>query len=253
MNTKEIGLKFKEKLGLKYFPIGLMFSNIIPENAKRFMKKGAGCIVPLIFSSAKGQNVAIDKDSTGWDCSAFYLGYKDWIFEGIECFLTDGIVFGRNGERFIKTKSQAKAFVESFKPKEINTKVTIFKSLEEFKDNEKPEIVIFFVTPDELSGLVYLLHYNSPNMDDIVITRFISGCGSIITLPMKIKLEGSKKAVIGMHDISARLRLPKEIMTLAMPIDLLNDIYIEIDDSFVITNNWERIKERNLSDQIITE
>jgi hypothetical protein len=73
MNTREIGLKLKNDLGLKYFPIGILFSDRMPDNAKKFMKKGAGCIVPLIFSSAKGDIVAIDKDSTGWDCSAFYL------------------------------------------------------------------------------------------------------------------------------------------------------------------------------------
>jgi uncharacterized protein YceK len=251
MNSKDIGLKFKKDLGLKYFPIGMMFSDIVPEDSKRFVKKGAGCIVPLIFSSAKGQTVAIDKDSTGWDCSAFYLGYKNWIFEGIECFLTDGFIFGRSGERFIKTKKQAKDFVESFRPKEINNKVTVFKPLEDFKDGENPLVVIFFASPDELSGLVYLLHYNSPDKDDIVITRFISGCGSIVTLPMRYNLEGKKKAVMGMHDISARLRLPKDIMTLAMPFELMNDLCNEIDNSFVITDNWKKIKERNLSDHNI--
>jgi uncharacterized protein YceK len=225
----------------------------VPANAKRFVKKGAGCIVPLIFSSAKGHTIAVDKDSTGWDCSAFYLGYKNWIFEGIECFLTDGFIFGRDGERFIKTKKQAKAFVESFRPKAINKQVTIFKPLDDFKDGENPVVVIFFASPDELSCLVYLLHYNSPDKDDIVITRFISGCGSIVTLPMRYKSEGKKKAVMGMHDISARSRLPKDILTLALPFDLLIDIYNEIDNSFIITDNWKRIKKRNLSDQIVNE
>jgi uncharacterized protein YceK len=253
MNTKDIGLKFKKELGLKYFPIGIMYTDTMPSNVKRFTKKGAGCIIPLIFSSAKGQIVGIDKNSTGWDCSAFYLGYKDWIFEGIECFLTDGLVFGREGERFIKTKNQAKAFIESFKPKEINNYVTLFKPLEEFGDNEYPEVAIFFISPDELSGLIFLLHFNSPDKDDIVITRFISGCGSIVTLPLKYKSECKKKAVMGMHDISARSRLPKNLMTLAMPFDLLIDIYNEIDNSFIMTDNWKRIKKRNLSDQIVNE
>jgi uncharacterized protein (DUF169 family) len=248
MNTREIGLKLKNDLGLKYFPIGILFSDRMPDNAKKFMKKGAGCIVPLIFSSAKGDIVAIDKDSTGWDCSAFYLGYQDWIFEGIECFLADGVVFGRNGERFIKTKSQAKEYVKSFKPKELNTRVTIFKPLEKFTDEEDPEVVLFFVTPDELSGLVFLLHYNSPDKDDVVISRFLSGCGSIVTMPMKYRVEGTKKAVMGMFDISARLRLPKDILTLAMPVDLLIDMYKEIDKSFIITDNWKNIKERNRSE-----
>lgn len=147
MDTREMGLKLKKDLGLKYFPIGVLLSDSIPVDAKKFMKKGNGCIIPLIFSSAKGQTVSIDKDSTGWPCSAFYLEYQNSIFEGIECFLSDGVGSPRSGERFVKTPAQAKFFVESFKPKQINDKVTIFKPLEEFSENENPEVVVFFVTP----------------------------------------------------------------------------------------------------------
>jgi uncharacterized protein (DUF169 family) len=240
-----IGVKIKEKLGLEFFPVGMFYSDTPPENAIGFKRKGNGCIVPLVFSSAKGKTVAFDKDTTGWDCSAFFLGYKDWIFNGIECFLSNGSIIGRKGERFIKTKSQAKAFIKSFVPKSINNSVTIFKPLENFGLNETPEIVIFFANPDQLSGLVNLLHFNSPEKDDLIITRFMSGCGSIVTLPMKYKNEGKLKAVWGMHDISARLRIPAELMTITIPYDLLKDIYKDIDKSFIITDNWKRIKERN--------
>jgi hypothetical protein len=250
MNAHEVGTKLKSDLGLKYFPIGVMFSESTPEKARKFAKKGNGCIVPLIFTSAKGQIVAIDKESTGWDCSAFYLGYKDWIFPGIECFLTDGIVFNRNGERFIKSKKMAKDFVSSFVPKEKNDKVTIFKPLEKFMDNEQAELVIFFASPDELSGLIYLLHFNHALADDKVITGLNSGCGSIFTKPMKLLLEGQKKAVWGMHDISARLRLPKGLMTLTLPYCMVQEIMEEIDQSFVTTENWEKLRERNLSDDL---
>jgi hypothetical protein len=51
---------------------------------------------------------------------------------------------------------------------------------------------------------------------------------------------------MGMHDISVRSKLPKDILTLAMPIELFGDIYNEMDNSFIITDNWEKIKERNL-------
>lgn len=248
MKTKEIGLKLKEDLGLKYFPIGVMLSDIMPENAKKFVKKGNGCVTPLIFSSAKGKTTAMDKDTTGWPCSAFYLGYQDWIYPGIECFLSDGVGSPMGGERFIKTPNQAKAFVASFIPKEIHNKVTVFKPLEQFNDDENPEIAIFFVTPDELSGLVYLLHFNSPDVDDTIVTRFNSGCSSIVTLPMRYKIEGKMKAVMGMHDINARLRLPKDILTLSMPINLVKEICSYIDDSFIKTENWNKIKERNQID-----
>lgn len=245
VNANIIGLKIREKLGLEFFPVGMYYSENRPENATGFKGKGNGCIIPLIFSGAKGKIVAFDKDTTGWECSAFYLGYKDWIFNGIECFLSDGSIAGRDGERFIKTNRQAKAFVKSLIPKSINTRVTIFKPLEYFSLNETPEIVIFFAKPDELSGLVNLLHFNSPEKDDLIITRFMSGCGSVVTLPMKYKDEGKVKAVWGMHDISARLRIPSELMTLTMPYILLMDIYKDIDNSFLITDTWKRILERN--------
>jgi uncharacterized protein (DUF169 family) len=252
-NCKVAGEKLKDSLGLHYYPVGMYFSDGYPKDAINTDKKFNGCIVPLLFSSAKGKKVAFDKSNTGRDCAAFFLGYKDWIFKGIEGFLSDGMVFGKGGERFIKTKKQAKAFIESFKPKSINNKVTVFKPLKEFEEDEYPEIVIFFVNPDELSGLVYLLHYNAPDKDDLVITGFHSGCGSVVTLPMKYKNEGKIKVIMGMHDISVRSKLPGDIVTLAMPFELVKNICDEIDNSFIITDNWEKIKKRNLSNQIINQ
>jgi uncharacterized protein (DUF169 family) len=245
-NFKVIAEKFKDSLGLHYFPVGIYFSDEYPKDAINIEKKFDGCIVPLIFSSANGKTIAFSKNNVGRDCAAFFLGYKDWIFKGVEGFLSDGIIFGKGGERFVKTKKQAKTFLESFKPKIINNRVTIFKPLKEFEGDECPEIVIFFVNPDELSGLVYLLHYNSPDKDNLIITGFHSGCGSVLTLPMRNKNEGKIKAVMGMHDISVRSKLPKDILTLAMPIELVSDIYNEMDNSFIITDNWKKIKERNL-------
>jgi uncharacterized protein (DUF169 family) len=247
MDVSELAKNITRKLGLENLPIGMYFSESRPDNAIGFTTKGNGCIIPLIYSSAKGKTVVIDKDTTGWNCSAFYLGYQEWIFEGIECFLSDGIVNGRPSERFIKTEKQAKSFVEMYKPHTINHKKTIFKPLTEFKEKESPELVIFFVNPDQLSALVYLLHFNAPERTDIIVSGFVSGCGSIITLPMKLQREGKKQAVWGMHDVSVRKRLPKDLMTLTMPYELLVAINNDIDISFIITENWTALKDRNNS------
>ncbi|MGD8781660.1 MAG: hypothetical protein PVH88_22175 [Ignavibacteria bacterium] len=50
-----------------------------------------------------------------------------------------------------------------------------------------------------------------------------------------------------MQDITARLRLPKNIMTLSLPYSMTVEMVNEIDNSFIITDNWAKIKERNLS------
>ena len=246
---KVIGRKIKESLGLRYYPVGMYFSEEFPKDVINTEKQYNGCIVPLIFSSAKGKGVAFNKNNTGRDCAAFFMGYKDWIFKGVENFLSDGMVFGRAGERFIKTGKQAKEYLKSFIPRKINTKTTVFKPLQDFIGDECPEIIIFFVNPDELSGLIYLLHYNSPDKDNIIVTGLHSGCGSVVTMPVRYKSEGKKKAVIGMHDVSVRSKLPKDIMTITIPFELVREMYHDINNSFVITENWEKIKKRNMSDR----
>ncbi len=97
-----ISLETKEKLGMQLSPVGMLFSEKMPDNSLHFKKKGSGCITPLIFRSAKGKVVAFNDDTTGWPCSSFYLGYSEWIFPGIEKFLSNETIHGREPERFLK-------------------------------------------------------------------------------------------------------------------------------------------------------
>ncbi len=243
----EISEIFKQKLAMQYSPIGFYFANKKPERAIGVEKPGNGCIMPLILASARGKTVAFDENSTGWECSAFHLGYKDWIFEGIEYFLSHGFLF-RACERFVKTPELAKRYVESLRPQEKTKGAVVFKPLEKFSDLEKPEVVIFFANPDQLSALVYLLYFDAPQEENRIVARFASACGSIITLPLRYARGGEKKAVWGLHDIFARARLPKELMTLAFPFDLLVEMWKEMKESFLYTERWNNIAQRIQND-----
>lgn len=229
---------------MDYAPVGFYFADKKPEAAIGFRKPGQGCIMPLILASARGKTVAFDKNSAGWDCSAFYLGYKNWIFPGIEYFLSQGPLKGRTCERFIKTPELAKSYVKSLKPPKKAIGVAIFKPLEKFSNSQKPQIVTFFANPDQLSALVYLLYFDAPEVEDRVVTRFASACGSIVTLPLQYAHKGEKKAVWGFHDISARARLPKEIMSLTLPFGLLVDMWKNMNESFLRTERWAKIAQR---------
>ncbi len=239
----DIGDKFIAELGLRYSPVGLFYEKTRPAESTGFNGNG-GCVVPLIFSAAKGKIIHFDHDSLGWNCSAFYLGYRNWIFPGIENFLSNGSVLNKPGERFIKTSKKAKEFVRSFMPVTIRKDVTVFKPLEICNDKEKPEIVIFFANPDQLSALVFLLQNEDPGNDSIVRTSLSSGCGSVVSLPIRYKASGHNVAVWGMQDISVRKRLPADIMTLSMSYDLLTEIYKNLDQSFIKTDNWQILRSR---------
>jgi uncharacterized protein (DUF169 family) len=234
-----------EKLSFAYQPIGLMMADKIPTGAVSLKKKGSGCIATLIFSAAKGKTVAIDKDSTGYSCSAFFLGYSDWIFKGVEYFLAHSpIPIGRECERFVQKPKQAKEFVRQFVPEQHEERAYVFKPFASFAAGEEPEVVIFFANPDQMSALVYLVHYAHPLDSDRIRTDFASACMGMATIPLRYARKGEDKALWGLHDIAIRPTLPAELTTLAMPLPMFRELCNLAPKSFLITDHWKKIQER---------
>lgn len=126
----------------------------------------------------------------------------------------------------------------------LKDNVAIFKPLTMYEADEIPEIAIFYVNNDQISALIFLLHYETPTEFDRVVTGFMSSCAAVSTMPLKLARSGSNKVVWGHHDLSARTRMPKELTTLAMPISVLMKIGEIIDDSFVKTHLWKDILDR---------
>ena len=245
MKPIEIAKAFNDALKLnKYKPCGVYFSDEKPADALELKKKGNGCIVPLILKASTGIPVVFTEESTGWPCSAFYLGFQDTIFEGIEYFLSNKDDFWRPCERFIQNPALAKAFVDNVNPVKPDKKFVVIKPLEDFSANEEPESVLFFVNADQLSALVTLSHYDAPGRMDRVLAPFSSACMALVTLPLKLARKDEEKAVMGNFDIAARTRMPADLLSFAMPYAFLKKLAGFLPESFVTTHNWGTIKER---------
>jgi uncharacterized protein (DUF169 family) len=245
MKPSDFAKSFSEALKLeKYKPCGVYFSNEKPDNALELKKKGNGCIVPLILKASTGIPLVVAEESTGWPCSAFYLGFQDTIFEGIEYFLSNKDDFWRPCERFIQNPELARSFVENVHPVKPDKKYVVVKPLEYFLDKEEPESVLFFVNPDQLSALVFLCHYDAPGSMDRVLSPFASACMALITLPLKLARAGENKAIIGNFDIAARTRMPADLLSFALPYTLLEKIAEFLPESFVTTHNWGILRDR---------
>jgi len=245
MIPTEITKAFTEALKLdKYKLCGVYFSDEKPANALELKKKGNGCIVPLILKASTGIPLVVGEESTGWPCSAFYLGFQDTIFEGIEYFLSNKDDFWRSCERFIRNPTLAKAFVNNVHPVKPDKKYVVIKPLEDFSADEEPESVLFFVNADQLSALVFLSHYDAPGSMDRVLAPFSSSCMALMTLPLKLARKKEDKAVIGNFDISARTRMPADLLSFAMPYSFLKKLAGFLPESFMTTHNWQTIKNR---------
>ena len=78
------------------------------------------------------------------------------------------------------------------------------------------EGLIFFVTPDVLSGLFAWANYDSSDLN-AVMSPWGSGCASAITTMVNENRAGGKHCFIGMLDVSARQFFHHDILSFSIP------------------------------------
>ena len=77
-------------------------------------------------------------------------------------------------------------------------------------------MVVFFATPDVLSGLFTLANFDQEEPHGVV-APFSSGCGAIVTYPYLERATDRPRAFLGMFDVSARPFVPKTRLILPCP------------------------------------
>jgi hypothetical protein len=104
-------------------------------------------------------------------------------------------------------------------------------------------VVIFFATPDILSGLFTLANYDQSEPNS-TFAPFGAGCGSIVYYPYIEKNAERPRAVIGMFDVSARPCVPSGVLTFSVPMIRFAVMITYMDESFLITDSWKKIQKR---------
>jgi uncharacterized protein (DUF169 family) len=242
--SEESWKQFQETLGLKESPVGVYYTNDKPEGVTP--KEGiSGCMIGLLQNTRKkGQTVYFDKKHFGCPGGAYYMGLLESPRPNIEYFLSCGIPGEMEGERYIKTPELAKEYFGKMKPRPAPATYCVFKPFEQFQEGDKkPEVVVFFSSPDILSGLFTLTNYTLESTD-AVFTPFGSGCSTILTYPLKEAEEEHPRAIIGMFDVSARPMVEKDILTLAMPYSVFLKLLENVSGSFLQTESWKKVLQR---------
>ncbi|MBK5102171.1 MAG: DUF169 domain-containing protein, partial [Desulfobacteraceae bacterium] len=103
--------------------------------------------------------------------------------------------------------------------------------------------VIFFAQPDVLSGLFTLSSFDEVEPNG-VFAPFSAGCGSIVQYPYLEKDSDRPRSVIGMFDVSARPYVPKDTLTFSVPMNKFMRMIENMDESFLITQSWSKVRKR---------
>ena len=147
------------------------------------------------------------------------------------------------GERYKKSPDIVKKIMKDMPLFVAPARFIVFKRWDKLEKEDNPEVVIFFAKPDVLSGLFTLSGFEESEPHQ-VIAPFAAGCGSIVMHPYLEKGKSRQKCVLGMFDVSARPYVPKDRLSFAVPIEKFSRMVDDMDESFLITKSWDKVKKR---------
>ncbi len=267
--------QLEQALQLKYPPLAIFYSQNLPEGVKL---PSSMCSMLLVAQAAKGEAVALSKDSCRCHGAASGFGLADMHPEefpgGAECFLrflstgNEGWEHGRavieqlkaagapkilieefsEGEGFCKTPELVQDWIDSLPEIKSEGPYVILKPLKDVKADETPKVVSLLVNPDQLSALVVLANFARKGSDNVRIP-FGAGCACFGLHPFAEYEQENPRAVIGLTDISARFYLGKplgrDILSFTVPFKMFEEMESNAQESFLTRFAWKTMMSKN--------
>ena len=201
------------------------------------------CLICELKKVRAGESLAFNSEALKCGGAKRYLGFADKMRPNFEYFLSCGIENKMEGERYKRTPELVRELMKNQKKLDIHGKYIVFKRWDSLDEYDNPDVVVFFATPDILSGLFTLANYDQSEPNS-TITPFGAGCGSIVHYPYLEKDAERPRAVIGMFDVSARSCVPAGVLTFSVPMIKFIKMIDYMDESFLITDSWKKVQKR---------
>jgi len=232
-------------LWAKYFagaplPVAYYYTD---EPAWEPVAKKGGCFIPELMRAFNGEDLVFTRESIGCNGGVFYTGFGEMTMPNFNYFLSYGIEGKVKGERYKRTPEIVAAARGAMPAFTAPGRYLVVKRWDKLTEADNPDAVLFFATPDVLAGLFTLANYDEPGPTS-VSAPFSSGCGTLFLWPMAEKLAGGKTSYMGMFDPSARPAVPADTLSFAVPFPRFQQLVSYMNESFLITRDWEKVKER---------
>jgi len=232
----------------KYFPgaelpVAFYYAAEGPPEKPRPDRAAGPCLIGHLDEARRGKPLYLDIDAIGCPGGRRYLGFAQELRPGFEHFLSCGIPGKMEGERYKKSPELVLELMKQ-QPKFVAPAPwAVFKRWDTLTEADSPAVVIFIARPDVLAGLFTLANFDAPD-PYAVVAPFSAGCGSIVQYPYREGLAARPRAVVGMFDISARPYFPADTLSFAAPWPMFERMAANMDESFLITGSWAKVRAR---------
>lgn len=232
MTVQEFIIKYREAFGnTAPLPVSLAYSTI-PAAEVRSVPK---CIIGAISKVRNGDSLTLCADNVLCGGGGLYTAFRP-MPERVPVFVSEV-------EHYKKTKEMVTDYVDSLAITLTDRPYLNFVRVDNLNCWEESEALIFFATPDMLSGLCTWAFYDN-NSPDTVTTQFASGCASIITFAVHENRDNGRRCFLGMLDPSARPLVPENELTFTIPMSRFKEMLITMNDSALYQKAFSALKRR---------
>jgi len=240
-----IKIQFLE-LWSKYFPgveFPLFFYYSDEPNGAEMAKVATGwrCFIGDLSQVRRGKSMYYSKETLG--CGKRFLGLDSTLRPNFNQFLSCGIPGELEGERYKQTPELVVAWKESLPFVPADKKYIIFKRWDYMEEIDEPLVVVFFATPDVLSGLFTWAGFDQADAESVA-APFGAGCASIVQYPLLEAQKERPRAILGMFDISARPRVKSNELSFAIPWAKFLRMINNAEETFFTTKSWNIVRNR---------
>lgn len=199
-------------------------------------EKTNGCFFKKIPDVIKGQTVSFDENAIGCGGGKYYTGFTE-LPERILNFVS-------LKEKYKETPEKVKEFLDELNLQPAPKKYLNFARIDKIDNFLDIEGIVFFATPDILSGLVAWAFFDT-NAQEAVSVLFGSGCSAVVSQAVMENKMGGKRTFLGLFDPSVRPYLDEHVLSFVIPMSRFKEMYFTINKSCLEgTHAWNKIKER---------
>lgn len=232
----------------KYFPgaelpVAYFYTDEVSAQDAQDSEDEEHCVIAAFERVRQGHAFVYGADSPGCQGWKRYTGFSQSLRPKFEYFLSCGIPGEIEGERYKKSPDLVSRYLQDNPVVQAPGRFLVIKRWDKLAEGDRPHAVIFFATADVLAGLFTLANYDRSDPNG-VIAPMGSGCSAIVNYPNWEAQSDQPRCVLGMFDVSARPQVPEAVLTFTIPIARFEQMVANMDESFLITASWERVRSR---------
>lgn len=199
-------------------------------------EKIAGCFFKGFAAVRDGEPLSLSLQNCTCGGGRFYLGIAD-MPDRVPQFVSLTEKYKRSPEDVLK-------FVEDIEVKRSDLPFVNFERIDKLDTFDNIEGLMFFATPDVLSGLCGWAFFDT-NDSGAVRTIFGSGCSTMISNVITENEKKGQSCYLGLFDPSVRPQVGANELGFSIPRSRLATMLATIDDCFLNGSHaWEKVKQR---------